>query len=252
MPATGDRHDPPPERAAEIRKAGAEAVVCDVFDAPALRRGRRGEAGRRGPRADRAAAADRSAPRGHLPGDQPAADRGHSKPDRGGAGGGSGPIRRPVDRLRLRAGRAAGRRRGGAGGRGAPPGISARRWTRSWTASARCWRSAASCCATATSTARDLVRARRDDGRGLPQAPFPDRRLGRGRMIVRARRGRGIGDGGGLRARSARGSTTSATTSRRRMREWIPVYAEAVGAKRPLRVPRWVAGARRQGRSPRW
>jgi nucleoside-diphosphate-sugar epimerase len=25
-----------------------------------------------------------------------------------------------------------------------------------------------------------------------------------------------------------------------RMRDWIPVYAEAVGAKRPLRVPRWV------------
>ncbi len=26
------------------------------------------------------------------------------------------------------------------------------------------------------------------------------------------------------------------------MREWIPVYAEAVGARRPLRVPRWLAG----------
>jgi nucleoside-diphosphate-sugar epimerase len=24
------------------------------------------------------------------------------------------------------------------------------------------------------------------------------------------------------------------------MREWIPVYAETVGAKRPFRVPRWV------------
>jgi nucleoside-diphosphate-sugar epimerase len=28
-----------------------------------------------------------------------------------------------------------------------------------------------------------------------------------------------------------------------RMRDWIPVYAEAVGAKRPLRVPRWVVRA---------
>jgi nucleoside-diphosphate-sugar epimerase len=26
------------------------------------------------------------------------------------------------------------------------------------------------------------------------------------------------------------------------MREWIPAYAEAIGAKRPLRVPRWLAG----------
>jgi nucleoside-diphosphate-sugar epimerase len=25
------------------------------------------------------------------------------------------------------------------------------------------------------------------------------------------------------------------------MREWIPVYAEEIGAKRPLRVPRWLA-----------
>jgi nucleoside-diphosphate-sugar epimerase len=28
-----------------------------------------------------------------------------------------------------------------------------------------------------------------------------------------------------------------------RMRDWIPIYAEAVGAKRPLRVPRWVVRA---------
>jgi nucleoside-diphosphate-sugar epimerase len=25
------------------------------------------------------------------------------------------------------------------------------------------------------------------------------------------------------------------------MREWLPVYAEAAGAKRPLRVPTWLA-----------
>jgi nucleoside-diphosphate-sugar epimerase len=25
------------------------------------------------------------------------------------------------------------------------------------------------------------------------------------------------------------------------MREWIPIYAESIGAKRPLRVPRWIA-----------
>ena len=25
------------------------------------------------------------------------------------------------------------------------------------------------------------------------------------------------------------------------LREWLPVYAEALGAKRPFRVPRWLA-----------
>ena len=38
-----------------------------------------------------------------------------------------------------------------------------------------------------------------------------------------------------------RASTTSSTTSRRRERDWLPVYAEALGAKPPRRVPTWLA-----------
>ena len=66
-----------------------------------------------------------------------------------------------------------------------------------------------------------------------------------------------VEDAAGRHRRRARprrrpASTTSSTTSPRRCSEWLPVYAEALGAKPPRRVPLWlarlVAGGRRRRR----
>ena len=85
-----------------------------------------------------------------------------------------------------------------------------------------------------------LLRVRRLPGERDAQAPLPDRRRrGRG-PLVRPRRRRRRGDRRCLRARGAR----DLQRLRRRaggLSRLPPVYAEALGAKRPLRVPRWVA-----------
>ena len=86
-----------------------------------------------------------------------------------------------------------------------------------------------------------LLCERRPPGVGGAQAAVPDRRRGDGVFSYVH-----VDDAAAAARRppasaARRASTTSATTSRRRCGEWLPVYAEAVGAKPPLRVPKLLA-----------
>ena len=93
-----------------------------------------------------------------------------------------------------------------------------------------------------------LLRRRWLAGRRGAPAPLSDRRPRRGRVLVRARRRRCGGDRRRLRARRP-GIYNVTDDEPAPLREWLPAYAEALGAKRPLRVPklvaRLVAGGRR-------
>ena len=84
-------------------------------------------------------------------------------------------------------------------------------------------------------------RARRRAGRAGPQAPLPDRRRRRRRVVVRPRRRRGRRDARRARARRAR---RDLQRRRRRPRagraSGCPALAAAAGAKPPRRVPRWL------------
>ena len=232
------------ERAAEIRAAGAEAVVCDVFDAEALREAVAAARPRGGrPRADGAAAEVQ--PEIGLPGgDQPGAERGDAQPGRGGAGGRGAADRRRERRLLLRARGRLGQGRGGAAvpstRRGASP-PPARRWSRS---SAQVLggggpggRGAA---LRLVLRPRHLLRPRRLGGRGNAEAPLPDRRR-------RARAPSPSSTSTTPPPRSSRrstaappASTTSSTTSRRRC---------ASGCRS---TPRRSGRSRRGGSRPGW
>ena len=125
-----------------------------------------------------------------------------------------------------------------------PEPFARRRQIRPSTTSARWWRrrgSTAWCCATGSSTGRapttprteaspsrcvDVAsrssaaaeeRSRSSTPRTPPRPRWPPSTAGR------------------------RASTTSSTTSPLPGREWLPVYAEALGAKPPRRVPTWLA-----------
>ena len=85
----------------------------------------------------------------------------------------------------------------------------------------------------------ELRRRRRPRRAGAPAAAA-DRRRRRRRVVVRARRRRRGRDARGDRARPARRSTTSPTTSPRPPSIWLPELAEAPGAKPPRHVPAWL------------
>ena len=69
---------------------------------------------------------------------------------------------------------------------------------------------------------------------------FPIVGDGGGVWSLHPHRGRRGGDRRRGRARRGRASTTSSTTSPRRVREWLPVLASALDAKPPRRIPRWL------------
>ena len=88
---------------------------------------------------------------------------------------------------------------------------------------------------------RLLRRRQRRAGRAGAQAPVPDRRRRRRRLLVHPPRRRRRRDRARARAGRDRRSTTSSTTSPPRCASGCPVLAEALGAKPPRHVPRWLA-----------
>ena len=102
------------ERAAEIRAAGGEAAVVDVYDAPALEQAARAASPEAVVHLLTALPAAIQA-EDELPGgDQPGPHRGDAQPARGGPRGGRPPRGRRERRLSLRPGGGLGQERGGA------------------------------------------------------------------------------------------------------------------------------------------
>jgi nucleoside-diphosphate-sugar epimerase len=231
------------ERAAEIRKAGAEAVVCDVFDAPAL--------------SDAVVTARPDIVVHELTALPPRID-----PRRADTYPATNRLRTEGTSILIEAARAAGARRfvaqsivfvyAPAGPRvvdeGAPviQGASGH-LGESMDATLGCERQVLAIgglvlrygyfYGPGTSFARDGTMAE-----DFHKRRFPIVGSGEGRMSFLQ-----IDDAASATVaaceRGAPGVYNVCDDEPARMRDWIPVYAEAVGARRPLRVPRWLARA---------
>ena len=88
--------------------------------------------------------------------------------------------------------------------------------------------------------ARDVLCRRRLSGVGGAPAPLSDRRRRRRSLLVHPHRRRGSGDRRRGRARRA-GIYNVCDDEPAPIRDWVPAYAEAIGAKPPRRVPAWLA-----------
>ena len=87
---------------------------------------------------------------------------------------------------------------------------------------------------------RLLRRRQRRAGRARAQAPVPDRRRRRRRLLIDPPRGRRRGDRARARARRT-GVFNIVDDEPAPVREWLPVLAEALGAKPPRHFPAWLA-----------
>ena len=241
------------ERAKEMRAAGANAVVCDVFDAAAL------EAAVRAAGPEVVVNELTSLPQDYNPARPRSTSRptgcagGRRQPDEAALAAGARRYVTPEHRLPLRPGRRLGQGRGGAA-------LRRRRRRHSATAVRRC---------------RPRARGARSEGiEGLVlrygqfygPGTYYDRGGSIGRQVAEAGFpivGRGPGSSRSSMSRmrprppsppsttAPPASTTSPTTSPRRCSEWLPVYAEALGAKPPRMCPpgwRRIVGGRDGGR----
>ena len=82
---------------------------------------------------------------------------------------------------------------------------------------------------------------RRPPQAGSSKAALPGRRRRHRDLLLRRGRRRRRRDRGRARRRRRRASTTSVDDEPSPLHEWLPVYAEALGAKPPRRVPVWLA-----------
>ena len=133
-------------------------------------------------------------------------------------------------------------------------GLSARLPRRCWGTSARCWRRPASrawCCATGSSMApAPITRRTATWPRGEPP-PFPGRRAGTGTFSFLHVEDAAAATAAALE-RGAPGIYNVVDDEPAPLHEWLPAYAEALGAKPPRRVPAWLAKLLAGSSPPRW
>ncbi len=242
------------ERAEEIRAAGAAAVVCDVFDAEALERGRGcRRAGGRRPRADRAASSLRPRKRTTWRRPTGSASRGpatSSPPRRLPARSGSSARASPSAYgpeggwVKERGGSRCSPTRRAAS---APPSRRLSELERQVLEAEGA--EGARAALRLVLRPRHLLRPRRAAvAEEVEKRRLPIVGTGQRHLLLRPRRGRGARDRRRPRARRS-GIYNVVDDEPAPLREWVPVYAEALGAKPPRRVPVWLARfARRQGR----